>query len=206
MQFAFLLVLSNKMGITIHFKGKIKSLSDIQPLTDFVKSIADELGWKYQILDYNYSDPEAMKGITLRPHPKSEWLDILFDKHRDLNNVVRIQWEKEHRNTEKWNSIKTQFAPIHIHISIVKILQFIQSRYIPNLKVIDEGRYWETGDLEGLDEQREKLNSAMNLLEDGLKRIRIPANIQHKDVEIADIIEKIAREEVFPKLKNRKRK
>lgn len=194
------------MGITIHFKGKIKSLSDIQPLTDFVKSIADELGWKYQILGYNYSYQETLKGISLRPHPKSERLDILFDKHRDLNNVVRIQWEKEDRNTEKWNSIKTQFVPIHIHISIVKILQFIQSRCIPNLKVIDEGRYWETGDLEGLDEQREKLNSAKNLLEDGLKRIRISANIQHKDVEIADIIEKIAREEVFPKLKNRQRK
>jgi len=194
------------MGVTIHFKGKIKSLASIPLLVDNIQSIAEELGWKYKILDYGFSEPHALKGIALFPHPKNESLFLLFDKHGDLNNPIGIQFEENKKRNVKWNFIKTQFAPIHIHIAIVKLLQFVKAKYIPNLKVSDEGGYWETGDLEGLDERREFLNRAMDLLEEGLKKVKIPTNAKRKEDEIADIIEKIAREEVFPKLKKRKRK
>lgn len=193
------------MGITIHFRGKINSPVIIDSLIDDVKSFADELGWKYNIFNYDFSKPHALKGIILSPHPKSESLDLLFDKYGDLNNPVSIQFEKENIRAKKWNSIKIQFAPIHIHIAVVKLLQFIKSKYVSNLKVADEGEYWNTGNLEGLDERRETLNRAMDILAEGLKTINISPDVRKKETDIVNIIEKIAHEEVFQKLKKRKK-
>lgn len=153
------------MGITIHFRGKIKPLTGIQSLVDDFQSIAEGLKWKYKILDYDFSESQSLKGIVLSPHLKSESLFLLFDTQSNLNNPIGIQFEKRNKQ-HKWNSIKTQFAPLHIHIAVAKMLQCVKSKYIPKLEVFDEGDYWNTGNQEGLDERREILNRAMDLLEE----------------------------------------
>jgi hypothetical protein len=44
---------------------------------------------------------------------------------------------------------KTQFAPADTHVKVVELLRSLQAFFI-DLKVYDEGEYWETGDLSRL--------------------------------------------------------
>lgn len=69
------------------------------------------------------------------------------------------------------NFVKTQFAPPDIHISIVKLLRFLQKKYIPDLQVIDEGEYWETGDRDLLIEKMRFLQNKLDQVEQALSTI-----------------------------------
>jgi hypothetical protein len=70
------------------------------------------------------------------------------------------------------NFIKTQFAPVEIHIAVIKLLKYIQQKYISNLDVYDEGDYWQTGnDQKFLKGKIDFLNAAINHLENVLNSI-----------------------------------
>ena len=43
-------------------------------------------------------------------------------------------------------STKTQYAGPDAHISVIKLLKHISSKYLKDFMLRDEGHYWETGD------------------------------------------------------------
>jgi len=51
-------------------------------------------------------------------------------------------------------STKTQFGknPVDTHIKIVELLDFIKQNYMPDLRVVDDGDYWETRNRKMLEE------------------------------------------------------
>ena len=57
-----------------------------------------------------------------------------------------INHQENQRSGIDYVSVKTQFAPTEIHISIIKLLKHLKNKYILDLEVLDEGCYWETED------------------------------------------------------------
>lgn len=178
------------MGITIHYQGKINNTYLIDEFTSEIKDISDELNWKYDLID---DDELNIKGILISPLQDCESLSFLFDKTngilKDRIILVCNDLGDEHY---KYNHTKTQFAPITIHITIIKLLKYLKDKYLSDLIVTDEGDYWETEDAELLLSKFNFLNNMINILTDELgKTEKIPG----EPIELlADRIEKVLTE------------
>jgi hypothetical protein len=159
------------MGITIHYRGKLNSPELRDSVCDELTDIAIEMDWKYYPIVNN---KDSVKGIIISPHPKSEALSFLFGKDGGLKDFR--PWEYNNKNEEKiddsYLSVKTQFAPIEIHIAIIKLFKYLKKKYISNLKVYDEGKYWDTEDEELLREKISFLNRMMDEIEGLLNEVK----------------------------------
>jgi hypothetical protein len=134
------------MGVTINFEGKLKSETDYQkvlktseefakenqmPFTFFEESekllqrVKDEEDWDYV---------GKTKGIRIQPDENSDPLLLEFDKDNYIQEYC-----------------KTQFADIEIHIKIIGFLRNIET-FFDKLIIFDEGEYWETNNVELLQE------------------------------------------------------
>jgi hypothetical protein len=108
-----------------------------------------------------------------------------------------LQFLGEEPDLTWYNHTKTQFAPIDVHIAIVKLMKYLQQKYIENLKVTDEGSYWDTGDADLLKKKMDFLNAKMDELAGLLETLEIEKNETAET--LADKIEKLLNE----KMKNR---
>ncbi len=197
------------MGITIHFQGNLKNTKLLPALVDELTDISKTLNWQYRIWDEDWSKPStatlvknenrmeikghlSLKGITITLHPDCESLPLLFNSRGALVTPMSIIMAKD-GTIEKENSftaVKTQFAPVDIHVSIIKLLKYLKKRYIPDLVVMDEGEYWDSEDREKLVKKRNFLNEKMTMLEGLISRIEIE-NVEKCTAEqLADILEK----------------
>jgi hypothetical protein len=74
------------MGVTLHYRGKLKSPALIEPLVTEVGALAQEAGWQceefgpepYEVFE-NISF--VLRGIGVKVHPKCEMLSLMFDEH-----------------------------------------------------------------------------------------------------------------------------
>jgi len=145
------------MGVTIHFKGQLKSSNDydvvIKISKDFAQSnhmdylifeetdkilqrVKDEKDWDYQGLT---------RGIRIQPDNNTDPLWIEFDEEYYIQEYC-----------------KTQFVDINVHIKIIELLRLIEP-YFADLVVTDEGEYWDTTDEKIL---QENFDTCFNAIED----------------------------------------
>jgi hypothetical protein len=66
-------------------------------------------------------------------------------------------------------SVKTQFAGSSIHKLLVHLLKYLSKKYFNEIKVFDEGKYWETGDEDLLEKIFEEYNYYLNAFGDALE-------------------------------------
>ena len=144
------------MGVTIHFEGKLKDKDSLAQCLDLAKQFAEERIWHVKSIDnpevtlrrvrheqdWNYVGP--VTGIEIQPHSDSEPLRLEFD--RDLY----VQ-----------DYIKTQFAPVNVHVQVGELLHLLDS-FFEGLAVEDEGEYFETNDLSLLTKHRDSVSSALS--------------------------------------------
>jgi hypothetical protein len=98
--------------------------------------------WKYNIInDGPDAKPIPLKGIIISPHEKSEPLVFTFDPEGNLRNAFMMQFLGEEPDLTWYNHTKTQFAPIDVHLAVIKLMKYVQQKYIGDLKVTDEGSY-----------------------------------------------------------------
>lgn len=128
------------MGITIHYEGQLTSESAYQDLVGLVSSVAYAEGWR--------TEPIASDEVTLqRVRGETDWdytgpvKGIVVYLHKDCD-PVRLEFDRDLYVQE---FTKTQFAGVQIHIDVLKLLKAIQP-FFRNLKVEDEGEWWETED------------------------------------------------------------
>lgn len=158
------------MSVTIHYKGKINDIKLVDQLTTEIKDIAETMNWDYFCLNedwqqqpdaqlvpnekgqMNISGHAGLKGISFSPHEKCERVWLMFDAKGNLSSPINVALADtyENPNMQYWLDTKTQFAGAEAHIAICKLFRYIQKRYIYNLEVTDEGRYWEYEDLDFL--------------------------------------------------------
>ncbi len=173
------------MGITIYYQGKLNRPDLADAFCEELPDIAETMEWKYTLItDEPDSKPFPVKGIIISPHEKSEPLVFTFDPEGFLRNAFMLQFLDEEPDLTWYNHTKTQFAPIDVHIAIVKLLKYLQQKYIENLKVTDEGSYWETGDAGLLKKKMDFLNAKMDELADVL--CTLPINQNETAESIAD--------------------
>ena len=186
------------MGVTIHYKGKLNSADYIDSFYEEMEDIAKSMGWKHTLIDrFDNNDKTPVKGVIIRPHEKSESLQLITDQQGNLRNVFAFEFAGEDSELTYMNFIKTQFAPVEIHIAVIKLLKYIQQKYISNLDVYDEGDYWQTGDEKILKGKIDFLNKAMDQLEGILSSIKFEENETAESV--ADKIEEVLKKMMFKK-------
>lgn len=168
------------MGITIHYRGTLADTGKIGMLIEEMTDIADTLHWPYSVLDDDWSKPVTadivhgangaeivgnlgLQGVVLTPHPQCELLVLCFDANGNLRDPITVilLLNGELSPEDAWVAMKTHFAPPEVHVTLVKLLKYLQTRYMPDLEVHDEGDYWETGDLQLLRRKRDGLNARM---------------------------------------------
>ena len=173
------------MGITIYFKGKLNNPDHAAPIVQELEEIAGEMEWKYNIIK---EDTDYFKGIAINPHAKSEPISFLFDKNGNTKDfrTLGLRKHKETMSEDNFVRIKTQYAPIDVHIAIIKLLKYLKKKYINDLRVIDDGCYWETEDKELLAQKISFLNEMMDKVANVLNTIKIEKNESKES-----IIEKI---------------
>ena len=178
------------MGITIFFKGKLNHPDLTNNFLAEMADIAQAMEWDYKSQNYNDKLLEVMiNGLIIIPHKDSEPLSLLIDKEGYFRNGIMLRFAPEKPQYTYVNFIKTQFAPIEIHIALVKLFKYIKKKYVSNLEIIDEGDYWETGNAELLKQKFDFINFKIRELEAALSSVIIKEG--ESPESIADKIEQI---------------
>ena len=89
--------------------------------------------------------------------------------------------------------MKIQFGSLQGHIAIVHLLDALREGYFSNLKVTDEGEYYETRDVTKLTEKRQLLSQAIESLADGLREHGLSHEAAEDPGIVALRVERIAR-------------
>ena|SRR5260370_19683036 len=128
------------MGVTIHFEGKLKSEDAFAALLQYVEEIAKAQTWLTEIFEHG-------EVTLLRVRDETEWdykgstKGIILYIHEDCD-PLRLEFDQDLYIQE---FVKTQFAGVGTHIQLIALLREFQVFFV-DLKVEDEGEYWETGD------------------------------------------------------------
>ena len=181
------------MGITIHYKGKLNSPGLSDAFCEELEDIAKSMEWEYNRFNFDEKDETPVKGFFIGPKDKSEPLQFMIDKDGFLRNALLLERFPHTDKMTFLNHTKTQFAPIEIHIVIIKLLKYLQQKYISNLEVWDEGDYWQTGNAVLLKKKMYFLTEKMDQFAKMLESTPIERN-----VSTDSIIDKI--EEILKKL------
>jgi len=129
------------MGVTIHFEGQLSKPENFDNVVLTAKTFAEDNNLEYFLFqkdnkflprvkdeqDWDYEGPT--KGIQIQPDENSEPFILEFDKDYYLQEYC-----------------KTQFADISLHILVIDLLRQIEP-FFYHLTVIDEGEYWDTSDI-----------------------------------------------------------
>lgn len=137
------------MGVTVHFEGRLKTSNDFEKVIDIGRNLAmrknaeiinldsdnkilhrvkDEKEWDYE---------GKVRGIQFLVHENSDPIFLEFDKDFYIQEYC-----------------KTQFAGISTHIELIQLLRDIEP-FFEELIVIDEGEFWETSDINILEQKFE---------------------------------------------------
>ena len=160
------------MGLSLHYQGGLEDTASLPGLLAELEDIAISMGWNSHRIDRDAENPE-FAGIILQPNDETESLPFLFDSNnrlRCLADLICHQFEANPRYSY-FVSVKTQFGRIETHLWIVGLLRYLKSKYLPDLRVSDEGEYWETGDVALLDKRRKFLAAKIDEIADGLSKM-----------------------------------
>lgn len=179
------------MGVTIHYRGKLKSPDLITPLMDEVEEICISNNWKYQLLneevpervnpssmpspfDNDFEDdgfPHGLRGISFEPHEESESVTFLFNAEGILTSVFSNMFRQKSKYT--WCFVKTQFAGADTHIRIINLMRYLKKKYFKKFEIHDDGGYYPHGNAEELQNRFDYLNNAISTVHDIFENIQI---------------------------------
>jgi hypothetical protein len=148
------------MGVSIHYKGRIGDPSRIADLRRHLLRFADTANW--ECLDLTQPENPQIVEMIISPPEACEPVFLLFDSQGRLHAPSELAPEGDSESL--WCSVKTQDGPLDAHVLIVELLRQIKRDYLPDLEVWDEGRYWETENIETLRAARELLAGRIDSL------------------------------------------
>jgi len=173
------------MGLSIHYTGIIRNYALIENLITECEDICKSLEWDYHIwekknnsndhihlnnpafINYTTSD---LKGISFTPKD-SETVSLVFFPSGILCSPVKLMYNDPATNNlmVETVSVKTQYAGMDVHLTILKMLQYFKDKYFSLFKLSDEGMYWETKDLEVLKKQFARYDFIVDSMKNALK-------------------------------------
>jgi hypothetical protein len=168
------------MGVTIHFEGTLRDQAAYEEVVRTARTLAEQEGWKWQVInesgttlrrlrneqEADYTGPT--RGIALYPHENSETLQLEFDRDLFVQDYI-----------------KTQFAPIEVHLKVVGLLKEIAPQF-SQLVVDDEGEYWDT---DSVDVLAAHMQACVRAIEEQLaSRPNLEGPVRLSSGRIADLI------------------
>ena len=146
------------MGLSIHYSGSFKQGASLQAMIEEVKDIAEVYKWRFNIYEDGFPSNSFGKteynqniyGISFTPQ-ECETVWLCFLSNGKMSSPAHLQFfgsskKKEEQAYLYMLSVKTQYAGIEIHKLIIHLLKYLSEKYLQDFTVMDEGRYWETGD------------------------------------------------------------
>jgi hypothetical protein len=156
------------MGVTIAYRGRLSDASRGVDIERVFTRVAESLDAEAQIWS-SASDADrtrVVRGVILKLHPEMDTVSLLFSPEGWLLPLNEIQEAEEGRVDEPpWVFVKTQFAPIEGHLTLVELLTALKEGFVPDLEVEDDSEYWSTRNIADLHRAREQINAAMESLE-----------------------------------------
>jgi hypothetical protein len=152
------------MSTTVHYFGKIKNPDSIRELKDEFQEIAQVSGWAFEKVDHVFTQEGqsagtrlTLKGIRLTLSKTMTPLQLTFDKDGYLSHIyyetvmtenpLRVGVEKTTQILHQIHTSTTiKNSNAQDHISLIKVLDYVKKKYVPNLEVIDNTGYWYSRD------------------------------------------------------------
>ena len=168
------------MGVTIHFEGRLKTVSDLDKVIDLglefakrkssevikldsaeklLKRVKDDKDWDYQ---------GEVRGIQFQPHENSDPLLLEFDKDLYIQEYC-----------------KTQFAGVATHIEVVQFLREIEPHF-DNLVIVDEGEFWDTDDIKVLEQKFDDFFNAFDKAVEENPKLKGPFRVQGRIIDLME--------------------
>jgi hypothetical protein len=127
-----------QMGVTIHFEGQLLSNAVYDDLIATITAIAERQNWLTAVI-------ESSEVTLLRVRDEKDWdytgpVKAIAVHLDDDCDPVRLEFDRELYMQE---FTKTQFARVECHLKVLDLLRSIQP-FFRELKIEDEGEYWET--------------------------------------------------------------
>ena len=162
------------MGISIHYKGHLRTKPSLPALVEEVEDIVKIYKWPYRVFETEFPVKPSAKsnyenelyGISFTP-PESETISLLFLPNGRLISIFGWHLFMKSGGADKeslndWVSVKTHYAGEFIHKLVIHLLDHISKKYFRNFKMMDEGQYWETRDENLLHQKFTFLNGMLN--------------------------------------------
>ena len=163
------------MSTTVHYFGKIRSHEAIREIQEEFREIAQVSGWTHEMVDHVFTQegeiPGArlsLRGIRVTLNKTTSPLQLTFDKDGYLSHLYYGKAASEPSQRGAASTARQLLHQIHTstsirnsdsqsHITLVKMLDYVKKRYIPNLEVIDNTGYWYSRDISVLAPKRLEL-------------------------------------------------
>ena len=176
------------MGLTIHYNGKFNENASLSEMIEEVKDIAEIYNWQYTIYEKQFrarcfdndSFNDEIYGISFTP-PESESVCLSFLSNGRMSSPAHLKYlgnatDESEKKYLYMLSTKTQYAGSDIHKLIVHLLKYISKKYFKEFNVIDEGKYWETGDEKLLEDTFKRYNDLLDSVGFALENIPMESN------------------------------
>lgn len=183
------------MGITIHYRGTMDDVNQVEAIEDRVLDLVFSLGGRATIWR-SYADDErerVVRGLMVEMEPGQDTFSLLVSPEGHLTPLFQIEdAEKSPFDEPPYCCVKTQFGSLQGHIAIVHLLDAIRQNYCSNLEVTDEGEYYEDRDIHKLSQKMQFLKSAISAMAEGLREHGLSKEAAEDPNILATRIERIA--------------
>jgi len=162
------------MGLSIHYSGRIAKPGLLHELINEIEDIVSIHNWKYEVYERvfpenGFGDPDynqTIYGISFTP-PECETIPVCFLSNGRMSSLIHLDFfgKRDKQLESKYLymlSVKTQFTGVVAHQLIIHLFRYLSEKYLTDFKLIDEGKYWETNDVELLATNFKKINDLIN--------------------------------------------
>ncbi|TWT94503.1 hypothetical protein [Stieleria varia] len=185
------------MGVTIHYRGTLDDIGQVEAMEDRVMDLVFSLGGRATIWR-SYSaggDPSrVVRGLIIDLEPGQDTFSLLVSPEGHLMPLFQIKdAESAPFDEPPYCFVKTQFGSVQGHVAIVHILDALGQQYCSNLTILDESEYHETRDIDKLAQKMRFLRTAISTMAEGLREHGLNKEAAEDPNILATRIERIAR-------------
>jgi hypothetical protein len=154
------------MGLSIHYRGTLTDKRQSAALLSELEDIGKSMHWPTQVLDGHWDrKPDArlernsaglpdvvgesgLKGVILQIHQDCAPLYFCFSASGVLTSPLQVAVSAvdNYAVTPNWITVHTQSAGPEMHAAVIRLLRYLQEKYLHDLEVEDESGYWESKD------------------------------------------------------------
>lgn len=146
------------MGLTMYYKGRIKSAELLPELIEDVIEISKVNNWKYTTFEEKFPDNSIdnpkhdgnLYGISIII-PDCEPVNFSFLSNGRMSDVLHLKFygDESLENQEKYLYslfTKAQFAGIEVYKKILHLYHYASKKYFSDFVLSDDGEYWQVWD------------------------------------------------------------